>query len=69
VYRYEVSSSPTFEAGVPIEVRQDSTQMAYTLQPEDVGLYLRVVVDYADDLGAAETAVSNVVGPVVAAAT
>ncbi len=67
VYRYEVSASPTFDAATPIEVRQESNQMAYTLKAEDVGLYLRVVVEYTDDLGAAETAVSAIVGPVTAA--
>jgi Ca2+-binding RTX toxin-like protein len=67
VYRYEVSASPTFDAGTPIEVRQESTQVAYTLRVEDVGLYLRVVVEYADDLGAAEVATSAIVGPVAPA--
>lgn len=66
VYRYEVSSSPTFEGTV--EVRQESTQMAYTLALADVDLYLRIVVEYSDDLGAAETAISDVIGPIVPAA-
>lgn len=67
VYRFEtVANEADFADESLVTVVQDGEFSNYTLAVSDEGRFLRVVVEYVDDLGGAETAITNVVGPVTA---
>ena len=66
VYRFESAANAEFTDDV--QVLQETTSASWTLQdPGDLGRYIRVVVDFTDDAGFDETAITNVIGPVTAA--
>ncbi len=49
---------------VATKVTPDTNQLGYTVRPEDEGRQIRVVIDYTDDQGTAETYVSEPTEPV-----
>lgn len=53
---------------VATRVTPDTNQLGYTVRPEDEGRAIRVVVDYTDDQGTAETYASEPTDPVLPAA-
>ncbi|WP_162803006.1 peroxidase family protein [Ornithinimicrobium avium] len=52
---------------VATKVTPDTNQLGYTVQPADEGRQIRVVVDYTDDQGTAETYASDPTDPVAPA--
>ncbi|WP_193315211.1 peroxidase family protein [Nostocoides sp. F2B08] len=68
VYRFETAAAEAdFADPSLVTTVQEGTQTQYTLQAADEGRFLRVVVEYTDDLGQSEAPVTNVIGPVTAA--
>ncbi len=64
VFIFETAADADFTTDV-IEV-QNGTNLQYTLKDTDVDRYVRVRVEYTDDLGTDEVAITLVVGPVTA---
>ena len=59
--------TPIHATSTYVQTVQEGTQTQYTLGAGDVDRFLRVVVEFTDDLGGVEAPVTNVIGPVTAA--
>ena len=63
VYRFESAANEALTEDV--QVLRTANISSWTLQASDAGRYIRAVVEFTDDQGFDEVAISNVIGPVV----
>ena len=64
VYRWESAADEAFTTDIQTLPPEGPAGDQYTLKAGDVGRYIRVVVEFEDDMGDAEEAITNVIGPV-----
>ncbi|MGA8046687.1 MAG: hypothetical protein WCA30_10545, partial [Dermatophilaceae bacterium] len=67
VYRFESAAAEAdFADPTLVTTVQEGGQTQYTLVAADEGRFIRVVVEFTDDLGGVEAPITNVIGPVTA---